>query len=117
VPPEKLLVGLPFYGERFDNATALHQPLTGTAGGAVDYPDVSHLIGNGWLLHRDAVADVPYLTSSTGSGIISYDDAASIAAKCDYVVANHLGGAILWHLGQDQMNGLQPLLGAAGGCR
>jgi chitinase len=117
VPADKLLIGLPFYGERFDDATALHQPLSGRDGGAIDYPDVTTLINNGWIYQRDTVADVPYLVNAGGTGIISYDDATSIAAKCDYVNAHGIGGTIIWHLGKDRIGGAQPLLAAAAGCR
>lgn len=117
VPAEKLLVGLPFYGERFDDATALHQLLGGRDGGAIDYPDVTKLVNNGWTEQRDPVAQVPYLVRAGGAGIISFDDAASIQAKCDYVNAAGIGGAIIWHLGKDMSGGSQPLLEAAAGCR
>lgn len=117
VAREKLLVGLPFYGERFDDATALHQLLGGRDGGAIDFPDVTKLVNNGWTEKRDPVAQVPYLVRTNGAGIISFDDANSIAAKCSYVSSQGIGGAIIWNLGKDMTGGNQPLLEAAAGCR
>jgi chitinase len=117
VPGEKLLVGLPFYGERFDDVSALHQLLGGRDGGAIDYPDVTKLVNNGWTEERDPVAQVPYLVHANGAGVISFDDASSIQAKCSYIDAAGIGGAIIWHLGKDMVGGAQPLLEAAAGCR
>lgn len=117
VPPSKLLVGLPFFGERFDGASAINQPLTSKTGAALDYREVAPLVGNDWMVKRDASAEVPYLVRQSGPGIISYDDADSIAAKCSYIVDEGLGGAIVWHLGKDQIGSAQPLLKAARGCR
>lgn len=114
----KILMGLPFFGQRFDAATAILQPLTPpSAGGSADYKDIAPLIGNGWNAFRDTTAQVPYLVRSGGAGVIAYDDATSIAAKCSYVKSNGLGGAMIWHLGKDRIGSGQPLLQAAKGCR
>ena len=116
VPAAKLLLGLPFYGQRFDGATRINQPLTNTSGGAVNYRDVVELIGNGWTAHYDDEALVPYLLRAAG-GVISYDDPMSIRTKCTYTTSQGLGGVIIWHLGKDYVGGDQPLLRAAAGCR
>jgi len=118
VPKHKILLGLPFFGQRFDAASRLFQPLAPpTPGSSPDYREIAPLIGNGWAAGRDAAAQVPVLVRDGAPGLISYDDAASIAAKCDYVKAQGLGGAIIWALGKDALNGTQPLLAAAKGCR
>ncbi len=117
VPAEKLLVGLPFFGQRFDAVAALHAPLTGGAGRTLPYPSVLDLIAAGWTAHWDAAASVPFLTDPTAAALVSYDDPRSFAAKCAYVHAHRLGGALLWYVGQDLVNGRQPLLAAAAACR
>lgn len=116
VPPQQLLIGLPFFGQQVD-ATGLHQPLLDRGGDALAYANVVDLIGNGWIPNWDPAAQVPYLQAANGLGIISYDDPASIAAKCAYTVSHGLGGVIIWHLGQDGIGSDQPLLEAARGCR
>jgi len=119
-PPAKLLIGLSFYGQRFDDATGLYAPLSGTSGGALQFRAIATLIGDGWIARRDAVAAVPYLVRADGSpGVISYDDVESIAAKCRYAIDRRLGGAVVWRLGQDGVGppAAQPLLQAARGCR
>ncbi len=120
VDPAKLLIGLPFFGERFDGAGALYGPLTNAGGGDITYRAVAALPTGQWTAQRDAAAGVPYLLRADGApGVISYDDAASIAAKCRYAVTQQLGGAIIWRLGQDGVGppAAQPLLQAARGCR
>jgi chitinase len=117
VPAAKLLVGVPFYGEKFATATAMNQTLTSTAGGAINYRDIAPLIGNGWTVSRDTAAQAPFLVGA-GGGIITYDDPQSIAAKCSYIATQNLGGAIIWHLGKDYgATRQQPLLQAATACR
>ncbi len=111
VPRAKILPGLPFFGQRFDVATRLFQPLTPPSpGSSPDYREIAPLIGNGWSAQRDPAAKAPYLLHDAGPGLISYDDAGSIAAKCDYIRAQGLGGASVWSLGKDLLDGAQPLL-------
>jgi chitinase len=117
VPAAKLLLGLPFYGTRFDSASAINQPLASTAGAAVTYRDIIRLMGNGWSLKRDEAAQVPYLVRLGEAGLLSYDDPASISAKCAFTHAQGMGGVIIWHLGQDDTGTSQPLLQAAATCR
>ena len=88
-----------------------------SAGSSPDYKDIVGLMNNGWTASRDATGEVPYLVRNGGQGFISYDDATSIGAKCSYLKAQGLGGAIIWHLGKDMVGGNQPLLQAAAGCR
>jgi chitinase len=117
VPPDKLLLGIPFYGHRFDGASDIHQHHGSTAGGAMNYAEIAPLIGAGWTRHVDTAAGVPYLRREGGPGVISYDDAASVRAKCSYVGARDLGGVIVWHLGGDSGPHGQPLLEALRTCR
>ncbi len=113
VPREQILLGLPFFGQRFDTATRLFQPLTPPSpGSSPDFREIAPLPGNGWTAQRDPVAQVPYLLRDGAPGLISYDDAESIVAKCEYVRAQELGGATIWSLGKDLLNGSQPLLAA-----
>jgi chitinase len=115
VPASKLLIGLPFWGERFDGASDINKPLKDRGGGPLDYREIARL--SGWTARRDDVGQVPYLVGSDGDGVISYDDPPSITAKCRYAAQYSLGGAIIWHLGKDRLPAGQPLLQAARDCR
>lgn len=117
VPASKLLLGLPFYGQRFDGAKDINQPLASSAGAALDYRDIASMVDkDGWIARTDRGAQVPYLVGNNG-GVLSYDDPGSIAAKCNYTSAQGLGGVIIWHLGKDKVGSTQPLLSAVGSCR
>lgn len=117
VPKSKILLGIPHFGERFDSATEPGQTLTSRSGGWMPYTDVVALIGNGWTYKRDTSAGVPYLSRTSGTGFVTFDDPWSVGLKCDYIKSSGLAGVILWHLGQDGQGTNQPLLTAARGCR
>jgi chitinase len=103
----KILLGLPFYGRVF-NASRLYGPATG--GDEILYNDVVKIIDNGWTYHWDDLAKVPYLTNSSNTKLVSYDDTVSVRIKCEYVCDNKLGGVKIWALGMDDYGQRQPLL-------
>lgn len=118
VPARKFLAGIPFFGERFDGAESLNQTLTDRAGGSMDYRGIAPLIGNGWTQQRDmAAGEMPYLTKDGSNGVIVYDDPQSVRAKCRYVADQGIGGVIVWRLGQDVVDGSQPLFRAVANCK
>lgn len=100
---EKLLLGIPQYGRMWRQVTGgdgLHQR-AGTSGNkVVTQPDLAqHLAGSEYTRHYDESACAPYLYN--GDSFISYDDAASVQAKAEYLQANGLLGAALWEAGHD----------------
>ena len=118
LPSRKLMVGIPFYGERFDGASALGDTLSSRSGGGVAYSSIERLEHHDWELRRDAAAgEMPYLVRETGPGVIVYDDPRSIRRKCEYVKAEDLLGVVAWSLGQDAASDGQPLFKAIAACR
>jgi len=118
VPAAKLLIGLPFFGQRYDQAMGVYAPLSAPSNGSSpDYKDIATLVDRGWNEGRNPITQTPYLQRQDGPGVITFDDAVSIAAKCQYVVSSGIGGVIVWRLGQDVVANTQPLLHAAGACR
>ena len=111
VPKEKLLIGVPFYGQAF-NASALYGASTGAS--QQTYTAIAPKVGSGWTRSWDAVGLVPYLINTAGTQLISYDDTQSVALKCSYVNTKGAGGVIIWALGQDQLQGNVPLLVTVG---
>jgi hypothetical protein len=110
VPNAKLLIGTAFYGWQF-NGSAMYGSGVGTA--QKGYSSIIPLMQAGWTRSWDGVGHVPYLTNSTQTNIISYDDSISIGEKMNYVKNQGLGGTIIWALGQDYFStGQQPLLRA-----
>ncbi len=111
-PPSKLVLGLPFYGRRF-NGSSLYG--TATGGGALWYTDILKLIeGGGWTAHWDDISQAPWLTDQDGTTIVVYDDPASIAVKCAFARDRSLGGVGVWAMGYDAAGDGQPLVDAIG---
>ncbi|HTY00875.1 MAG TPA: glycosyl hydrolase family 18 protein [Bacteroidota bacterium] len=111
IPASRLVLGLPFYGQQF-SASKLYGPSTG--GGAMLYSDIAPLIDAGWSAMWDSVAMVPYLVAPRNNAVVSYDDSLSLTLKCAYAKSHSLAGVMIWALGEDMVNGTQPLMTAVG---
>jgi chitinase len=110
VPPNKLVVGVPFYGRAWGdvkpdaNGSGLYQP-----GGKptqrieTKYGSLSeNLVGrNGFVRMWDSTAQGPYLWNADKRIFIGYDDPQSLALKCQYIRDNHLAGAMFWEYYND----------------
>lgn len=110
VPPEKLVLGAPFYGYGWAGVPAradgLHQPFDGLAPGrwapgVFAYNELAETQIPTMTRHWDATAQVPWLFDAATGVMITYDDPESLAAKAGYVRANGLGGVMFWELSQD----------------
>jgi chitinase len=110
VPPEKLLMGVPFYGKGWSGVRAqndgLHQPFTGVPAGtweagSFDYHDLVDRYIGVYQRHWSEAAQVPWLYDMLSGEMISYDDPESLTAKAQYVRDNGLGGIMFWELSQD----------------
>jgi len=112
IPAAQLTLGLPFFGQRFLNTTALYAPFGSAA--EVTYTDVSGDRAAGWTYAWDAVSEVPYLVNPAKTALDSFDDSASIAVKCAYAKASGLSGVMIWALGEDLVAGQQPLMQSVG---
>lgn len=112
VPPNKINLGVAFYGRSQMGATFLYQPTNCTENQVVFPEDLGsplyynidknlHLFNRYW----DNNAQVPYLlgkTNSTASGtFVSFDDKSSIGLKANYIKSNNLLGAIIWEISGD----------------
>lgn len=101
VPSEKILLGIPFYGkvwgEVADKDHGLFQPGVKAAGVDAAYSVIEEtMLGHGFTRYWDETARVPYLYSEEKRVFVSYEDAQSIGAKCDYVRTHGLGGVMFW---------------------
>lgn len=93
IPPEKLFLGLAFYGH-----------------GVQGHPDASDLTKiykwEGHTYHWDEEAMVPYMTKdSDGSYIFGYEDLRSLTIKCEYILKMGLHGAMYWSYDGDNKAG------------
>jgi len=109
VPPHKITLGLPFYGRGWTTASGDNQGLyqkfiRGEINGkAFTYRNlVNNYIGkNDYVRLWDYGAKVPWLFNPTDRVFITYEDPESIGYKADYIAAQYLGGAMIWHLTSD----------------
>ena len=92
MPPEKILLGIPFYGRLGATITRSYDDLR------KDY-----INKNGYEIRFDKQAQAPYLVKD-GKFAMSYDNAASIFLKGQYVLRNCLGGVFSWTSTYDQAN-------------
>jgi chitinase len=101
VPADKLLLGVPFYGYAWKSVGAenhgLFQP-----GDAVHedrpYRYIQTLIGAS-TVYRDQTAQAPWLYD--GDTFWTYEDPVSAHFKSAYAQQHHLGGVMVWELGED----------------
>jgi chitinase len=114
IPAAKLLLGLPFYGKRFDGTATLYTAYTKNQVTYLGYSDIVALrqTQTGWTYVWDAVSHVPYLTNPSLPAIITFDDSASLVGKCQYAHQKGLAGVMIWEITQDVLPSGQPLLQA-----
>lgn len=116
--PEKLGIGLPFYGYVWTGGPGMTQPLQAWPSDdvpTVTTPSYTQIIEDYYrsgLYHWDNVAQAAYLsitnTPPSDDMFISYDDAHSCQVKVSYARNLHLGGLILWELSDDYFPGQPP---------
>lgn len=102
-PAAKLVLGIPFYGYRYDAVTNSNNGLyqTYSGGASISYANIAsnYLNKTGFVRYYHQQSMVPWLFN--GSTFISYDDPQSIGAKTQYIKTKNLGGAAVWELSQD----------------
>ncbi len=110
-PASKLVMGVPFYGIKFNGVAnannGLYQSFSG--GGSITYDQIvsGYLNNSAYVRRYHSEARVPWLFN--GSTFISYDDAQSISEKAAYIRSSGIAGAAIWELSEN-MDGT--LLGA-----
>ncbi len=108
IPKDKLVLGLPFYGKLF-GTSALYTSYTGEEDLA--YRDIMSMVqASNWTYVWDSGSSAPYYTSSRPADLITLDDSAAIALKCQYVKSQGLAGVMMWELSQDVIGQSQPLM-------
>jgi chitinase len=111
VPADKIILGMPFYGRMWGQVPAtnhgLFQPGKQVPNAYAPYSViVSSMLDHGYARFWDEKASVPYLYNAEKQVFVSYEDPQSIAAKCEYVVAHHLGGVMFWEYSNDPSGAL-----------
>lgn len=103
LPEEKLVVGVPFYGYKYDLLKDDHDGLyeKHNKGSAISYAAIKkeYLENPAYTKNFHDESLVPWLHKD--NTFISYDDCQSIALKAQYIREKNLGGAMIWELSQD----------------
>lgn len=91
-PVGRLVLGIPFYGHGTHEAPEL-----------LDYRHIIVLdsLQSCW----DSVAQVPYMINSQGNVVINYENAQSIAFKCQFLHQKRMLGAMYWDYDSDDEKG------------
>jgi spore germination protein YaaH len=95
IPPEKMILGVPFYGRYWNNQQK---------GGGIYYPQAVNLVDeNNGSIRYDAVSSsmVANLSTVKGPTEIWFDNAQTLKQKIQLVNKYHLAGWGGWHLGQE----------------
>jgi chitinase len=107
VPPDKVVVGLPFYGRAWYDAVSTNHGLfqkhgRKTGKGSFDYRDLtSDVIDTKARRYWHDEAKVPWLYDAKTGMMITYDDPESIRHKTQYALDRKLGGVMIWELSED----------------
>ncbi|XP_025830370.1 acidic mammalian chitinase-like [Agrilus planipennis] len=115
VDPDKLIVGIPFYGKlytlRNSSDNSIGAPISGPGIAGPYLQDPSNLayyeilekLQQGWTEVYDQNYESPYAYS--GNQWVGYDNVRSIAAKVNFVCSNRLGGVMNWAIDEDDFDG------------
>lgn len=102
VSRDKLIMGIPAYGNSFRLANATNN-MVGAAAvgtGSLKFNQICSRIKSGWYSYRwDDSQKVPYVFS--GTDWVGYEDVRSVTEKANYIAEKDLGGAMFWSLDSD----------------
>ena len=105
-PRDRLVIGIPYYGQGWTGVTGggdgLFQPASGAAPGTwaagnEDYKVLKTLAG--FTVHRDFLAGHAWLFD--GTTFWTFDDPLTVLQKSIYIRLRGLGGAMVWELSGD----------------
>lgn len=106
VPADKLLLGVPFYGYSWKSVGAENHGLFQPGESVHEdrpYRYIQTIVGAS-TVYRDATAQAPWLYD--GNTFWTYEDPVSARFKSAYAQQHHLGGVMVWELGEDSSDGL-----------
>lgn len=116
-PPEKIALGVPFYGRTFklkdanDNdvrapaaGEGISGPYTATSG-SIGYNEFCQkLQTESWTQRFDSLAKVPYAVKD--KDWVTYDDANSVTAKVNYAKSLGINKIMVWSIETDDFHGV-----------
>lgn len=107
VPPEKVNIGVAFYGKSLANCTQLYGTHTGYDGttfwedeGVPLFYNILKKM-NQFTSYWDDQVKCPYLLGNTINTFVTYDDPQSLRIKAQYVKDHNAKGIIIWEITGD----------------
>ncbi len=103
IPPEKLNVGVPFYGIAWEGVVDKDHGLYQTAkdSNSIDYATIKSTYLPKSTRYWQAEAKNAWLFDPVAGIMVAYDDPESVGLKAEYVKDHGLGGIMIWELSQD----------------
>ena len=106
VPPQKLVLGIPFYGRSWymksDDNRGIGRGVDSLArGGGYTFVKDSIAIRPGFVRYWDDKAKAPYLWNAETKQLVTYDDEESVKLKCAYVREHKMAGVMFWQYASD----------------
>lgn len=92
VPPNKLTLGMPFYGRASKGLSDF-----------IDYKEIEKL--SEFTEKWDEQAKAPYLVNQDGDFACGFDNPRSLAIKCQFIIDNGLLGGMYWDYSGDNQSG------------
>jgi chitinase len=110
VPPNKIVLGLAFYGRGWEGVkrsnNGLFQPASGNhISLSYDSLKSTYINKNGFVKYWDDDAKAPYLWNEKKQTFISYADEESFTYKTNFVKDLQLGGVMFWEYSHDLKDG------------
>lgn len=101
VPGRKLLMGIPFYGYQWSDVSPANDGLFQRGKGVSEDKPYRFIHGlHGFdSVFRDPGSQAPWLFD--GRTFWTFEDPVSVAYKTSYAAHRHLGGIMIWELGED----------------
>jgi len=115
IPPEKLTMGVAFYGRAWSGVQperdGLHQPFEDFAG-FIPYETLveDYLYDRGYERHWDEHAKAPYLWAPDSATFVSYESPRSLRHKTQFIREKDLGGVMYWEHSLDYREVLHDVL-------
>jgi chitinase len=106
VPASKIMLGVAFYGRGFTGVSSRGAGLYSKyRGGYAETPwktiRSQFLTSPDWVRHWSVTAQAPWLYNASQHIFFSYDDPISLGIKAGFARREHLGGMMIWVLGED----------------